>query len=302
MVARASGWQDLTYFLAVARGGTLASAAATLSVNPSTVHRRIAALERSVGTRLFDRSPRGYAPTDAGADLLSHALEIESAVMRAERELSGRDDSLAGTVRLATVDDLALSVLGTILGEFRERHPSIRLEVSIDATPVDMGRRQADVAIRPGQEPQDRNLIARRVCRVDSALYGSRSYLSRRPPPATIDDLGEHPIVRADESRRHLPMERYVDRYAPADRTAFRSNSMLARLGAVRDAVGLGMLPCFIADREPELVRIGPVRPEAAAGLWVLCHADLRRNAKVRALVDFTYQGLVRQRERFEAR
>jgi DNA-binding transcriptional LysR family regulator len=302
MAARPLEWRELHSFLAVARGGTLCVAATTLGVDASTVHRRIAALERMLQTRLFERSPRGYALTVAGAELLAHALDIEAAVMRAERQVAGRDRSLAGPIRVATVDDLAASVLGRILSDFSACHPGIRLDVAIGSDCVDLSRRQAEVAIRPGAAPRSGDVIARRVCAIAAALYASPGYLEQRGTPVEPGALGGHAIVRADEARAHLAMERFVDRHAPGARTVFRSNSMLARLAALRDGLGIGMLPCFMGDAEPGLVRVGPVRPEADAALWILSHADTRHNARVRALVEFTHRGLSRLRDRFEAR
>ncbi len=301
MNAKPLHWQDLHFFLATARGGSLTAAAGNLGVNASTVHRRLAALESTLDTRLFSRSARGYALTGAGAELLEHALAIEAEVLHAERRVGGRDQSVSGLIRVSTVDDLALFVLSPLLGEFCKRHPRVRLDVAIDSDLADLARRQADVAIRPGAPPKGSDLIARRVCGIAVALYAGRSYVARQAPPETLERLREHPIVRADTARAHLAMERFLDAYVEPDGAAFRSNSMLARLAAIRDGVGIGLLPCITADAEPALIRLGQAIPEAAASLWILIHADMRRSARVRALVESVHGGLADLQQRFEA-
>lgn len=145
-------------------------------------------------------------------------------------------------------------------------------------------------------------MLARRVCDVGIALYASRSYLHQHGPLASLESLAGQRIVRADEARARLPMEKLLDRYMAGASTVLRSNSMLARVAAVRDGVGVGLLPCFIADAERGLVRIGDVIPEASAALWILIHPDLRRNARVRAFVDYAYDELLRLKDRLAGR
>lgn len=300
--ARPASWQDLQFFLATARGGTLSAAAQLLGVNASTVQRRLCALEATLHARLFEKSPRGYALTEAGSELLEHAVAIEAEIQEAERRIAGRDQSLGGIVRVTTADDLAILVLGPILRDFRVRHSRVCIDLAVDSDAADLARREADVAIRPGYEPRVDDVIARRVCRIGVALYASRHYIARHGRPEPLERLAEHSLVRSDAGRSHLPMERFLDRYAKPAAAAFRSNSMLARLAAVRDGLGAGMLPCFIGDPETSLVRIGPIRPEVSATLWILIHADLRRNARVRAFAEFAHESLLALSARFDGR
>ncbi len=300
MDERRLSWQDLQFFLATARGATLAAAAESLGVSAATVHRRIARLEAELATSLFARSQRGYALTAAGSELLAHVRSIDDEVVAAQRRVSGRDQSLRGAIHLSTVDDLAVMVLGGVLRDFSRLHEGVGLQVSIDSDFVDLTRRQADVAIRPGARPAAGDVIARRVCAVGVALYASRDYLARHGTPATPGALAHHRVVRADQARSGLPMERFIDRHTAPDAAVFRSSSMLARVLAVREGLGLGMLPCFAADADPALVRIGPPREQASSDLWILVHADLRRNARVRAFVEFVHDALLRVRSRLE--
>ncbi len=302
MDGRRLPWEDLQFFLATARGGSLAAAASTLSVSSATVHRRLAALERHLGVGLFVRSPRGYALTVAGHELLAHVRAADIELLAAERRLGGRDQQLEGEIRLSTVDDLAVSVLGGVLRDFRSAHPLIRFDVSVDSGPADLAQRHADVAIRLGSRPRDGDLIARRICTVAIAMYAGARYIEHHGRPRGPSAWSDHAIVRGDEARAALSMERYISQFTADSAAVVRSDSMLARWAAVRDGIGIGLLPCFIADDTAGLVRIGQIVPEASAELWILVHADLRRNARMRSFVEFAHHALAAMQSRFEGR
>lgn len=291
-------WQDLQFFLAAARGGSLAAAAHALGVSSATVHRRLAHLERVYATRLFDRSPRGYALTEAGQELHAHVERIEAEMLSAERRVGGRDRRLRGRLHVATVDDLALTVLGPVLRGFAGHHSQLEIELSIGSDHSDLSRRHADVAIRPGSRPPEGDLVARRVCGIGVALYGRRELADRTPAPASLPK-GQR-VVRGDAARAGLPMERWLDRQAPCGQAALRSGSMLARLVAVREGLGVGLLPCLAADADPGLVRLSDLLPEAGSSLWILTHADMRRNARVGAFVAHAQQALAALAPKFE--
>jgi DNA-binding transcriptional LysR family regulator len=294
-------WSDLQVFLAATREGTLAAAAVALGVNASTVQRRIGKLESELGTRLFDRQQRGYSLTAAGEELLTHVLTIEQEVLAIDRHIGGRDQSLEGTIRVATVDDLAIGVLPPILRDFRRQHSKVTLQIGIDASFADLARRQADVAIRFGRKPAIGDLVVKHVSRVDVGLYGSRAYFRAHRRPKRIEDLRHHPVVRGDDPMGGLPMERIIDRYGDPGRVAYRSNSLLARANAIRNGLGIGILGCFAGEKDRALERIDLTFPQAASDLWMVVHVDLKRNARVRAFVDFVYDRLVALRPLFEA-
>ena len=146
MGARLMSWGDLELFLSIARGGTLAAAASTLGVDASTVHRRVSSLEEVVRTRLFSRSSRGYALTNAGQELLPYATAMEAQVAEARRRLAARDEALVGVVRVAAIDDIA-GILSPIVASFRVKHPGVTVAVEMRSGFADLARQQADVAI-----------------------------------------------------------------------------------------------------------------------------------------------------------
>jgi DNA-binding transcriptional LysR family regulator len=299
MDARPVDWAELALFLAVARGGSLAAAASALRVDPATVHRRVARLERSLDTRLFSRSPRGYALTSAGLELLPYATAMDEQAAAAGRKLAGRDEALAGTVRVSATDDLA-GVLSPIVGSFRRKHPGVTVAVDMRTAFADLARQQADVALRMSTRPPEGDLIAKHVARVGVAFYASRSYLARHGRPARVEDLREHEIVRGDTELWTMPGERTLDSHSRAERVAFRSQSFIARLAAVRDGLGIGVLGCFMGDREKALVRLPFAVSDPNVNVWLLIHVDLRQNARVRAFTEHAYPALLEQRGLFE--
>lgn len=301
MNARLFDWADLEIFLAVCRGGTLAAAAQILRVDASTVQRRIGKLEGGLRTRLFDRSQRGYSLTAAGDQLFTHVRGMEQEALAAQRKVVARDDSLEGTVRVATVDDLAIAVLSPILRSFRKQNPNVTIDMDIRTGFADLARRQADVAIRFGGRLPEAEVIAKRVSRIGVALYASRAYLKEHGRPARLEDLARHAIVRGDERMSGLPIEKLMDRYGDPANIAFRSNSFLVRLAAIRDGVGIGFLGCFMGERDTGVERLPFRFPDEAGYLWMLVHVDMRRNARVRAFVEHTRAAMLALRSSFEA-
>ncbi len=296
MDAKPLAWNELQTFLAAAQGGTLSSAAKTLDTSAATVLRTLRALEKRLNSSLFSRSTHGYKLTPAGHELLEHVLAIESEALAAERRVSGRDQRLAGTIRVATADDLAYRLLGRLFADFTVRHPGVCLELIVESEYTNLARRSADVAIRPGARPSAEDVIPRRVCDIGIGLYASRAYLRRYGTPASLEALKGHRIVRAGQGASQTLIEKMIERHVEPSASVFRSNSMLARAVALRDGIGIGLLPCFVGDTDPGLVRVGPLMPQAAA-LWILIHRDLRSNALVRRFVDYAQEQLLRSKK-----
>jgi DNA-binding transcriptional LysR family regulator len=171
--------------------------------------------------------------------------------------------------------------------------------VSMQSSFADLSRQQADVAIRFGDKPRQGDVVAKHIARVGVGFYGSKSYFRKHGRPASLDELSSHAIVRGDPNMAGLVMERVIDRVITSGQVAFRSDSMLARLHAIRNGIGVGFLSYFAAETERSLERIDLTTPDLSADLWMLIHVDVRRNARVRAFVDFAYDALVAQRHRF---
>lgn len=302
MDARPYEWSDLEIFLAAARGGTLAAAAESLRVDASTVHRRIGKLEAAMRAKLFVRSQRGYALTEVGQDLHSHALAMEEQATAAFRKVVARDEQPVGTLRVATVDDLAFHVLPPIVAKFRARHPHVAVEVDVRETFVDLSKNDADVALRFGRKPPDGDVVLRRLLSANLALYASRAYLREHGKPKTLDDLAGHALIRGNPSFASHPSEQLFERYGNPGNVALRSNSFHMRRSAIKAGVGIGFAPLFVAAPDKTLVRLALGQPDPMIGgdLLMVVHADLRKNARVRAFVEHVAAMISAQRALYE--
>jgi DNA-binding transcriptional LysR family regulator len=300
MNARQFEWTDLEIFLAVARAGTLAAAAESLGLDASTIQRRVGKLEAAARTKLFVRSQRGYSLTEAGQDLNEHTLGMDQQAAAAWRKIVAHDEQPGGTVRIATVDDLAIRILPPIIRSFQEKHPRVTLSVDVRQSFVDLGKHQADIALRIGALPSG-DIVAKHVARADVALYASRAYLKTHGRVAQLEDLRHHAIVRGPEAFAGIPTERVLERYADPNKTAFRSNSFYARLGAIRAGIGIGFVGRYMADSEKTVQRLPFRFPDHGAPLSILIHTDLRKNARVRAFYEHAHAELVALRPLFEA-
>jgi DNA-binding transcriptional LysR family regulator len=281
---RAGGldWGNLRFFLELSRTGSLSAAARRLAVDRNTVARRVAALEEALGLRLFERGPQGWIRTGAGDELAELASRVEEDVLAVARHADARDTALAGTVRLTTATHLAAHLLAPALPRLHARHPGLVLEIAADQRAFDLTRREADLALRMGR-PRDAGLVTRKLSPVTYRLFASRAHATARRGPV---DFEADEFLGFDDSLAGVPQERWLARVGPRRRVVFRCNSTAALQAAAREGMGIAVLPCFVADRDPALVRLdGPEPPDHE--LWLLVHGDLRRAPRVRAVLEW---------------
>ena len=287
-------WTDLHYFLVVAHTGAISRAARELKVNHSTILRRLDALERSLGVRLFDRQASGYTLTPAGERLSEQLGSMREQVESAERQLAGADTALRGTIRLTTTDTLVHGLLLPHLNAFNAQHPGIELQVVVNNAVLNLTKREADIAVRGSNTPPE-NLIGRYVGSIQTAPYVSRSVLNtmlkqqkgkRRPR------LAEFEWVGTDESLDHLPQSRWLAKAIPPERVRLRLDTLMGMFHAVRQGAGAAMLLCPLGDSDASLVRLAPPTPEMDGQIWVLTHPDLKKVARIRAISEFLYERL----------
>lgn len=283
-------WDDLRFVLAVERGASLSAAARRLGVTHSTVFRRLNAMEQDLGVRLFERQPSGYQATAAGSELAAAAERVETEVLDSGRRLAGRDLALSGTLRLTAPDDMVDRLLMPVFADFQTRYPKITLEVSIDNRMFNLTRREADVAVRPTTAPPE-TLVGRRVGAVAMTVYAHRDLDSDwdTDGPVALDQL---PWVAWDESSDPRSDLKWLHRHADDERIVYRSNSFLNLCSACAQGLGAALLPCFLGDSEPALKRLRPPIADLGTELWLLTHPDLRRAARVRALLDLLFENL----------
>ena len=277
-------WNDLKYFLAVARHGSTIAAGKALHASQSTVQRRLVELETRIDRKLVTRTPDGYRLTDVGQDLLPYAERIETMVRDLERHVTdaGYDDS--GVIRV-TCPEPIVQRMTPLIARFHASHPKLRVEFVMSDRYLDLSKGEADVAFRSGDT--DDELVGRKIADSVWAVYASCGYIERHGKPDQVTDLAGHALVCLDESMSKHRVVTWLKQVAPDARIAARNNSILGLIYAVKSGIGVGPLPTAMADAEPDLVRVlGPI-PELARSWRLLAHPDLRRTPRVAAFFDF---------------
>jgi DNA-binding transcriptional LysR family regulator len=294
-------WNDLRLVLAVQRAGGLTTAAGALGVDHSTAFRRLNALEKKLGVRLFERLPGGaYQPTPAGARMATTAERMEDEALALDRAIAGRDHRLSGRLRVTSSETLAYSRLTTHLAAFRRAHPGIVVELAISNRVLSLSRREADIALRPVR-PRESDLWGRKLADVAWTLYAAPAVLKAIGGPlARAKDAARHPLIGWEEHASGIMAADWLGRAAPSSAFVYRTSSLVNQLVAAKAGIGLALLPCYLGDDQRDLVRLlaDPV-PELAAELWIVTHADLKATARVRAFFDIVGEGLAREREVF---
>ena len=280
----ALNWDDLRVFLAVAREGSLSAAARRLKVTQPTAGRRLRALEDSLSARLFDRLPQGFVPTPAGASLLPLAEEMERSAEAVERRQASIADRVKGTVRVS-IGEVMAQFLTARLPELRARLPEIEIEISVSHLLANLSRREADLVIRECL-PESPGLIARRLGEIGFAVYGSRDYVAGSPPARGEARYRDCVWAGFDEEHNYFPGQRWLLERLGDKALSVRVNDAMVLHEAVRSGVGLGVLACFAADADPDLIRLTPTIPGVTSVQHLIVHRDLRRVLGVRAVMD----------------
>jgi DNA-binding transcriptional LysR family regulator len=289
-------WNDLKFFLAVARhGGTLA-ASRVLGMDSSTVQRRLGELERRIGQPLVKRQTTGYRLTDFGQALLPAAQAVEQAVLAFEQQVARTQRETAKVLRLTCPEPLVYRITNAkLLDQFHARHPQVHVEFVMSDRYVDLAKGEADIALRSG-DTDDNTLVGRKIGDSLWAVYASKPYIERHGQPERVEDLAEHALVGFDESLRNHRASVWLREVAPHAKLAARSDSVLGLLYSAKAGIGVAPLPTALGDAEPDLVRVlGPV--DALTRIWrVLTTPELRHTPAVEALFDFLTEDTERLR------
>lgn len=277
-------WANARIFLAIYRAGTLRGAAAALGIDQATAGRRLAALESSLGARLFLRTPSGYVATPAGELAVSAAEQMARAADQLQREMQGIDNRLSGTVRLATTDTMARHFVIAAMQRLHLVHPDIRIVLSVGTQLSSLTRREADLAVR-SPRPSNPDLISRHLVKRSLGLYASTDYLARHGEPQPGTGLAGHDIVIYQQSVAPRQAEKLAGEPVGKARVVMEVNTGVMLQEAARAGLGIAELATHLGDSDPLLRRIWPQRSEPY-DVWLVMHSDLSRSARVRAVAD----------------
>ncbi|MEM7252819.1 MAG: LysR family transcriptional regulator [Pseudomonadota bacterium] len=278
-------WDNLRFFLSLARHTTLTHAASELGVSHTTVLRRIKAFEVELGTHLFEKTPSGYQLTSQGQQLLSEAENMESAMSSISRRIVGADQRLAGQVTITTTDTIGYALIPPVLHRLQLEHPQLELHLRINTSIDDMSRRIADIAVRTGNNPPD-SLVGSRLGKVRFVACASRRYCERFGISSFPSDLRGHRFVLLDESFDKRPFQRWIRDQLPPDAPVTIVNGPYGASRLCRESLGIALVPNYLVLQDEELVLLEGDQPELMVDLWVLTHEDFRNTARIRVTRD----------------
>lgn len=275
-------WDDVRYFLAVARGGSVRTAAERLSVNHSTVLRRIAQLEERLGAQMFEKLPSGYRLTDAGEEVTEFAEQMEASSNQLQTRVFGRDQSVRGLLRVTLAPTLATHLLMPDFADFARLHPQVEMEILSIGEPVNLTNREADVAIRVvyDRKTLPLNLHGLKGPELFGGVYMSRDLLAAWRPGAS-----DH-IRWIVDNKFGIPDWAHEGEVRTTE-VSFRTTDAEAQIVAARQGLGITTLPCFIGDADPMLVRVPGTDLHMHGTLWLLTQGETRKTKRVRLFTEF---------------
>jgi len=287
MLASQMNWDDLKFFLEVARTRTASNAARRLNVDYTTVSRRIRALEKALGALLFEKSrSAGFVLTPEGLHLLGYAESLESTLQAACEQVSGASLALSGHVRIGSTEGFGSFFVAPQLSHFQDVYPNI----SIDLLPVphfiSLSRREADIAITL-ERPERGPYVCSKLCDYNLRLYATAEYLAQHPPIGSVEDLAGHSFITYVDDLAFSPELLYLERVVPNASSQLRSTSVVAQYLSALQGRALAILPCFLAGPDPRLVELLPQQVQVTRQFWIYYREDLRRLKRITQVSEY---------------
>jgi DNA-binding transcriptional LysR family regulator len=278
-------WDDITYFLEVARARNLVRAGQRLKVDHTTVSRRVRELERSLNTTLFKRSKSGFALTETGRRLLQFAEGMENQANLIMETVVGEEAAdAAGAVRIASMEGIGSMYLTRCIADFHQQYPAIQVELITDTRLLDMTRREADIFVSFFR-PQGKRLSTKKIGEFKIALYATADYLRRHPVPATVKDLDEHVFIDFIDEHIHIKENRWMSDIVRPKHTAFRSTSLVSQYVAASNGLGIAMLPSYVAAHNKDLHAVLPDY-FSIRDIWLSVHEDILHIGRIKAVMN----------------
>lgn len=289
-------WDDILFFLEVARTRNLARAGQKLRVDHTTVSRRVRELERSLNTTLFKRSKAGFSLTEAGLRLLQFAEGMESNANAIVETVVGSEKADAfGAVRIASMEGIGSMYLTGCIADFNKIYPSIQVELITDTRLLDMTRREADIFVS-FFKPKGRRLSVKKIGEFKIFLYASSNYLEQHPRPADLKDLENHGFIDFIDEHILIKENRWLSDILRPTHVVFKSTSLVSQFIAASNGLGIAMLPSYVAAHDRDLC---PVLPGyfSVRDIWLSVHEDLLHIRRVKAVINFLEKRIAKDRD-----
>lgn len=294
-------WNDLRFFLAVARSGRLTAAARLLGAEHTTVSRRITNLERDINTKLFERRPQGYTLTEQGSKLLVSAEEMESLAIAAQGEISGSDYALSGAVRIGSPEGFGTYFLAPCLARLSLIHRDLEIQLIARPRVFSLSKREADIAISL-ERPREGRLHSRKLTDYTLSLFASRKYLANTSVPNDLEDLKDHRIIGYIDDLIFTPELDYLPEVSKSLVPKLASTSVVAQMESTKAGAGICILPTFMAANEPDLVHLFPDKVSLTRSFWLIIHSDMRKLVRIKTVSDFIAREIRSNRAKFMTR
>ncbi|MDS1139499.1 LysR family transcriptional regulator [Pusillimonas sp. SM2304] len=290
-------WDDLRIVKILGECGNRAATATKLGINVSTVSRRVAQLEQTLGVVLFDRRRSGHRLTAEGLELRALAERVELDIVSVARRVTPAMQGALGKLRITMSDSLLLNFFTPLIADFKAAHAAIVVEVFVGNGTLNLARDESDIALRATKNPPE-SLVGRKLATIAWAPYGrAADFPYKIPAPNALYD---QVWVSYTASLSNLQAAYYVESRVAARNISYRCDSVAAIGAAVAAGLGLGFLPCMLGDSMPGLRRVGPIMAELNDELWLLTHPDIRKSQRVRAFMNFCADAVARQKPLIE--
>ena len=284
-------WDDLRFFLALARHGSLSAAAKVLHVSQSTVGRRLNTLEASLSVRLLNRTPDGYVPTLAGEEVRQKAERLEAEALSLERDVTGRDTRLRGLVRVTCAETMAAHLLAPSFARLHAQHPDIMIELIPNPRELSLAMREADISVRMRQ-PEQHDLIVRRIGSIAFGLYATSEYLKQYGEPDFDEGCPGHHLITQMEDSQEMTQSAWLTEMASRSLVVLQTSSHEAAVLAAANGGGLACLARFRGDEEPRLTRLTVPTEPPSADIMLLVHKDNRDTPRIRVVLDHVMESI----------
>ncbi|WP_444870412.1 LysR family transcriptional regulator [Rhodobacter capsulatus] len=290
---RFENWDEIRTAYQVARMGTVSGAAEVLGVHHATVIRHVDALETRLGTKLFQRHPRGYTPTEAGQQLLAVGQATEDQFAQLAARIAGAGEEMRGELIITSLPALAALVMPA-MAELMRAHPALVLRYITDPRVFRLEYGEAHVAIRAGARPTEPDNVVSQLGVNRTALYAAPEYIERHGRPKGPNDLAGHRFVGPDSRESRAPFFRWLAGQVPPEAMVFMANEMASQQAAIEAGLGLGFLPVLQGRAIPRLVEVVAPMTDWDSPFWLVTHVDLHRTPKVQAALKALRSAAVR--------